>query len=103
MLQADVRSGFGLGSCCCRNPVHRMRTRPLGGSAGEGETMLYVVALFFGPLLLLVGIICRDALSGPVGHEGGGIGASEANPAHYVILTAIAICFVSLLALVGRT
>ncbi|HEY0568170.1 MAG TPA: hypothetical protein VGD13_08610 [Xanthobacteraceae bacterium] len=65
--------------------------------------MLYVVALFFGPLLLLVGIICRDALSRPVGHEGGGIGASEANPAHYVILTAIAVCFVSLLALVGRT
>ena len=65
--------------------------------------MLYVVALFFGPLLLLVGIICRDALSSSSAHEAAGAGTSEANPAHYVILTAIAVCFVSLLALVGRT
>jgi hypothetical protein len=67
------------------------------------ETMLYVVALFFGPLLLLVGIICRDALSPSAEHQGGAPSTSEANAAHYVILTALAVCFVSLLALVGRT
>jgi hypothetical protein len=69
----------------------------------KGEAMLPVVALFFGPLLLLIGIICRDALSSPEGHATEGARTSETNPAHYVILIAVAVCFVSLLALAGRT
>lgn len=65
--------------------------------------MLSIVALFFGPLLLLIGIVCRDALSSPEVHGAGAAGSSNTNPAHYVILIAILVCFVSLLALVGRT
>ena len=66
--------------------------------------MLEVVALFFGPLLVLVGIICRDALAGPEVHGAGGVTrVSSSNPAQYVILAGVAVCFVSLLALAGRT
>jgi hypothetical protein len=68
-----------------------------------GEAMLEIVALFFGPLLLLVGIICHDALAGSEVHDAGGLTRfSNSNPAQYVVLAGAAVCFVSLLALAGR-
>jgi|tagenome__1003787_1003787.scaffolds.fasta_scaffold19144489_2 hypothetical protein len=66
--------------------------------------MFEILALFFGPLLLLVGIICRDALTGPEVRDAGGVArVSNSNPAQYVILAGVAVCFVWLLTLAGRT